>query len=244
MAILSAVVLVLLGAVLGSFGNVLVLRLPKGQSLGGRSQCDGCGRVLTVRDLIPVVAGVLQRGKARCCGAAFGWSYTLWEAVVALLFFAAWFVSPAFPEAMTLGVCLWLLTLIGRIDAATQLIPDVLNGALLLAAGVLSVLYGELPLASVLVCLAVFGGQWTLSRGRWIGSGDVVLSVGIALLLRHVELAVLMILGAYIAGALVASVLLIREKTTMQSTLAFGPFLCLSAIAASLVGERLLAVAL
>ena len=241
---LSATVLVALGATLGSFGNVLVARLPSGASLGGRSACDGCGATLRAADLVPVFSAVCAQAKARCCGKRYAWTYTLWEALTALLFLAAWAATPAFPEALVLGLCFWLLTAIGRIDAQTQLIPDVLNVALIVCAGLLSVLYGEVPLMAATVCLAVFGGQWVLSRGRWIGSGDVLLAVGIALMLRHPEAAVLMTLVAYVLGACVAVVLLLQKRTTMENAIAFGPFLCIAAIAVSLLGERVLAWAL
>lgn len=241
---LSAIVLTALGATLGSFGNVLVARLPRGVSLGGRSACDGCGATLKVKDLVPVLSAVCGGAKARCCGKRYAWTYTLWEALTALLFLAAWAVTPAFPEALTLGVCFWLLTAIGRIDAHTQLIPDVLSGALIVCGGLLSILYGEVPLMAVAFCLAVFGGQWVVSRGKWIGSGDVLLSVGIALMLRHPEEAVLMVLVAYVLGAGVAAVLLLQQRTTMQNAIAFGPFLCISAVAVSLLGQRVLSWAL
>lgn len=241
---LSAIVLTALGATLGSFGNVLTTRLPRGVSLGGRSACDGCGATLRAADLVPVLSAVCGGARARCCGKRYAWAYTLWEALTALLFLAAWATTPAFPEALTLGMCFWLLIAIGRIDARTQLIPDVLSGALIACAGFLSVLYGEVPLLAVLVCLAVFGGQWVVSRGRWIGSGDVLLSVGIALMLRHPEEAVLMTLVAYILGAGVASVLLLQKRTTMQNAIAFGPFLCIAAIIVSLLGRHILAWAL
>lgn len=240
MQFVSPVLLWCVGAVLGSFGNVLVLRLPAGTPLGGRSHCDGCGRTLTAIDLLPVFGGMVQRGKARCCGAAFGWSPALWELLVATLFLAAWLVMPALPEALTLGVCLWVLTLIARIDAATQQIPDVLNAMLVLAGGVLAVLHGEVPLAAVLVVLAVFGGQWVVSRGRWIGSGDIPLAVGIALMLRLVDRTVTAVLLAYMLGAGVAVVLLLTRRTTMHSAIAFGPFLCTAAIAVALVGDTAL----
>lgn len=230
-----------LGAVLGSFGNVLVARLPAGLPLGGRSRCDGCGRPLGVVDLLPVFGAVLRRGRAPCCGARFGWAYALWEFLTVLLFAAAWQASPGLPEGLVFGTCLWLLTLIARIDAATQMIPDALSLALIAAGGALAVLYGEVPLAAVALCLAVFGGQWVLSRGRWLGSGDVVLSVGIALMVRHVELAALTILLAYVLGAAFAAALLALRRASLGGVIAFGPFLCVAAIAASLLGDRALA---
>jgi leader peptidase (prepilin peptidase)/N-methyltransferase len=57
-----------LGAALGSFAAVAIERLPRGESLGGRSHCV-CGAVVLARDNLPIVGYVLRRGRARCCGA-------------------------------------------------------------------------------------------------------------------------------------------------------------------------------
>lgn len=60
----------LVGAILGSFLATLILRWPQGRGVvGGRSACDGCGRTLAVRDLIPLLSALVQRGRCRTCGA-------------------------------------------------------------------------------------------------------------------------------------------------------------------------------
>lgn len=229
-----------LGAVLGSFSNVLVLRLPHNKALGGRSVCDNCGKTLSLLSLIPVLSAVCSGFRARCCGMKFSSSYTAWELLNAILFCGALFVSQTILEAAPLALSIWVLVCIARIDAATQMIPDILTVGLILSASALAALRGTSPLVAVLLLLFVFGGQWLLSRGKWIGSGDVLLSVGIGILVGHFAYAMLVVLIAYIIGGIAALVLLSRKKTSLKQTVAFGPFLCSAAIIVVFLGDTLL----
>ena len=77
----------LLGACMGSFLNCAAWRIVHGESvLRGRSHCDACGHVLTVRDLIPVVSYLAAHGRCRYCGAKLSRRHVLAEAVSALVF--------------------------------------------------------------------------------------------------------------------------------------------------------------
>lgn len=77
----------LLGACMGSFLNCAAWRIVHGESvLRGRSHCDACGHVLTVRDLIPVVSYLAAHGRCRYCGAKLSRRHVMAEAVSALVF--------------------------------------------------------------------------------------------------------------------------------------------------------------
>lgn len=231
------------GAVLGSFGNVLVLRLPHGKPLGGRSHCDDCGKQLGFLDLIPVIGIALHGGKAHCCGAWIGFRYSLWELVSLLLFIAASLVSPPVPAAF-LALSLWLLLLIARIDAATQTIPDILSLFLIFTAGIYDLLLRQWPIPGVVTLFAFFGLQWVLSRGRWIGTGDILLSLGAGLLVATFTNALLVLFLSYVVGALWALVLIYRKKAGLNAHIAFGPFLCLATGIVVLAGHRIIALVL
>ncbi|MEX2267142.1 MAG: prepilin peptidase [Acidimicrobiia bacterium] len=72
------------GACVGSFTGVAIDRLPRGESLGGRSRCI-CGVQIGARDNLPVVGYLLRRGRARCCGARIPWWYPAVEVAGAAL---------------------------------------------------------------------------------------------------------------------------------------------------------------
>lgn len=90
---------VALGASIGSFLAVVIERVPRGETLGGRSHCT-CGRELTWRENLPLVSWPLQRGRARCCGAAIPVWYLVLEVCCALVVLGAvlapgpWWLGP------------------------------------------------------------------------------------------------------------------------------------------------------
>ncbi len=78
-----------LGAVMGSFGNVVVLRGEKRESLGGRSHCPHCKTTLRWTDLVPVLSFLMLRGRCRACKAPISWQYPLVEGASGVLFLLA-----------------------------------------------------------------------------------------------------------------------------------------------------------
>lgn len=99
------------GLVIGSFLNVVILRLPEGRKLSGRSQCPKCQRVLEGSDLIPVVSFLWLNGKCRSCGHKISWRYPLIEAVTALLFAGVWYwISPEGWVGYLMVVKAWALS--------------------------------------------------------------------------------------------------------------------------------------
>ena len=87
----------LLGAVIGSFLNVVVYRLPRGEffAKGKRSVCPACGARIAWHDNVPVLGWLLLRGRARCCGARISPRYPIVEALTAALFAALWLYPPS-----------------------------------------------------------------------------------------------------------------------------------------------------
>jgi prepilin signal peptidase PulO-like enzyme (type II secretory pathway) len=101
----------LLGAVLASFSVVVAERLPRGESVGGRSHCI-CGRQLSWWENVPIVGWVAARGTARCCGATIPAHYVIAEAAASVVTGAAFALLPL-PAAtvaavVTQGAVLWV----------------------------------------------------------------------------------------------------------------------------------------
>lgn len=92
----------LFGLAFGSFVNAAIERIPRGQSLNGRSHCDSCGRTLKALELIPIVSYVALRGQCANCHAPIGARVPLIEALSALAFAGAF---AAFPTSEAIGVC-------------------------------------------------------------------------------------------------------------------------------------------
>lgn len=231
------------GLALGSFGNVLIFRLPEGRSARGRSACPACKRVLNAGELVPVLSFLVLRGRCRTCRAPISWQYPLVELGSGVLAVTALHLEGFFlPAAGFLAVIFWLMLLIAVIDAQTGFIPDALCLPLLFLTMLYAFLWPPLGFDGPIIAGGFFLLQWLVSRGRWVGSGDILLAVGLGFLLRRLDLTILMLMLGYILGAVVASVMLMRKKKTLQSAVPFGPFLIVSTFVVLLWGEQILAM--
>lgn len=114
----------LAGACVGSFLNVCIYRIPKGESIvSPRSHC-GCGQPIAWHDNIPVLSWFLLRGRARCCGRHFSFRYPAIELLTAALFVTGWLVFP--PAKALAGAVLCSIVICAHfIDHDHMIIPDV-----------------------------------------------------------------------------------------------------------------------
>ncbi|MDP0499720.1 MAG: prepilin peptidase [Verrucomicrobiota bacterium JB022] len=110
------------GACIGSFLNVVILRLPRGETLGGRSHCR-CGALIKWHDNIPILGWIFLRGRARCCGAPFSVRYPAVELITGLLFLGLWQqYEPTTAAAYALFASLMVVA--AGVDLDTMEIPD------------------------------------------------------------------------------------------------------------------------
>lgn len=236
-----AIVFALLGLVMGSFGNVLIFRLPGRESIMGRSHCPRCKRTLRVWELLPVISFIFLGGKCERCKKPISWQYPLVELTSCVLFVLAFLHQPdAILSSFVLAFIFWILLIIALIDAKTGLIPDVLNLPLVGLCIIYGVLHPPFMASGVVLGGGIFLIQWIASRGQWIGSGDVILGTGLGALLQSWELTGTFLFLAYIAGGCVAAAMLVTRRKGLESHLAFGPFLAGAAIVTVLWGDALL----
>jgi leader peptidase (prepilin peptidase)/N-methyltransferase len=193
-----------LGLIVGSFLNVLVFRHRTGLSLGGRSRCRACGKILRWFELLPVVSFVFQRGKCRGCGARISRQYPAVEIATGVLFALGYWriasdagvgFSDFPPIAALTALALFfaeagLLVAIVAYDLRHRIIPDAfvypLAGAGLLQATLALAqtgVAGAFPIAARLFAgpalFLPFFLIWLLSRGRAMGFGDAKLALAI-----------------------------------------------------------------
>ena len=227
---------------MGSFSSVLLVRLPEGRSICGRSQCQACGHILRWYDLLPVVSFALLRGECRYCRATISWQYIFLELCTASLFLFAFAYETDLLHQTLLALNLWSLFLIAMVDARTQHIPDAFLLTILILAFSYGMVHAHLSLWGVLLAPMFFGSQWALSRGRWVGTGDIALSVAMGAMLGDWQLVLLAVASAYILGAVVAAILLARFAVTRDTRIAFAPFLVMGTFIALLLGDQALSL--
>jgi leader peptidase (prepilin peptidase)/N-methyltransferase len=235
-------VALLVGAIIGSFLNVVIVRLPAGESLvAPRSRCRSCGVELHWFDNIPVVSFLALRGRCRSCGAAISPRYPIVEAGTALLFgLAAWRI-PSPVDLLAAWLFLSLLMAVAGIDLERRIIPDriTLPGV---AVGVVTSFLGSRASWVESLLGIVAGGGILLAvivlSGGGMGGGDMKLGAMIGAFLGY-KLALLTLLLAVIAGGAAALVLLATGIRRRKDAIPFGPFLAMAAAVASLWGDAI-----
>lgn len=241
----------LLGVCLGSYLNSWLWRAHEREAAGrstrlpSRSVCVSCRRRLKWYENIPLVSFAALKAKCRTCREPIPTSYFISEAAVGLAFVAAaWRYlggSAADPWRLLRDlVFTGLLAVIFFYDARYQLVlSGVVWSGTIIALVVNIFVLGE-PWPALAIGAAAGGGffllQWLVSRGRWIGGGDVRLGVMMGALLGWPNILASLFL-AYVAGALYALPAILLEKKSWRSSVPFGTLLSLAAFVTLLWGD-------
>lgn len=231
------------GLICGSFLNAVIFRLHAHKSfLRGRSFCPRCGRVLEPRDLIPVLSFILLKGRCRSCQKPISWQYPLVELATGISFSLLYFVfswSWAFIFYLILTA---FLVIIFVYDLKYHLILDKVSLPAVFLAFIFSLFLKISPwdlLFGVLIGAGFFFLQYALSRGKWIGGGDIRLGALIGMMLGW-QKTLLALFLAYFCGAAVSLVMLALKKKKLKSHLPFGTFLTASTFVSLLWGEAII----
>ncbi len=251
------------GLIFGSFANVLVDRGEKGESLLGFSHCDHCKKQLKWFDNIPVVSFLFLGGKSRCCGKKLSWQYPLVEFFMGILFVVFGRHSIGLGEEVGTEIVIratfylfivFIFFVILVWDLKYMIIPDelVVTGVgavffyylyLYLSNSSLVISYGNDNIISGVIGGLIIGGffylLFTLSKGKWIGGGDVKLGMLIGLLVGW-KMTYFLLLFAYVLGAVLAVFLLSFGKKKWKSKIPFGPFLILATWIVLLFGNQIM----
>jgi leader peptidase (prepilin peptidase) / N-methyltransferase len=235
-----------LGAVFGSFLNVVAYRLPRHESIvKPASHCTGCGTPVKPYDNIPILSWLLLRGHCRSCACAISPRYPLVEALTAALCVGA-VLRHSSAASIALGIVLILLVVpVALIDLEYRIIPNkltALGAVLAVAVGLALDPAGE---PQRLIAGAAAGGFFlaaALAYPGGMGMGDVKLAGMMGLFLGAAVAPALLI--ALIAGVTVGAVVIARKgpQAGRKTAVPFGPFLAAGAVVAVFVGHQLVGV--
>jgi prepilin signal peptidase PulO-like enzyme (type II secretory pathway) len=257
--ILLPILIFVLGLLIGSFLNVVILRLHTGRSaVSGRSACARCARTLEWYELIPLCSFLALRGKCRTCNTQISFQYPVVEVTTAVLFLlfyiklplAASFTYYSWISYIAALVVISLLMVIAVYDARHKIIPDEIVYPLMLT-GLVAIIVKtaffsafdpvRAVIDGVLVALPFFV-LWVASRGRAMGFGDVKLALGLGWILGLTKGFTMVILSFWI-GAIAGLFLLgLSKKYSMKSQIPFGPFLIAAAFIVSFWGMTISSV--
>jgi leader peptidase (prepilin peptidase)/N-methyltransferase len=231
----------LLGAVFGSFLNVVTYRLPRRESLvKPRSRCTSCGAHVRPYDNVPVLSWVLLRGRCRDCSTRISPRYPLVEAGAALLCVGAMLTHET-AAAIALSVTLVLLLVpAALIDLEHRIIPNRLTAAGALLALALGTALDPGGEPTRLIAGAAAGGFLlcaALAYPGGMGMGDVKLAGVMGLFLGSAVAPAILI--ALLAGVIVGAVIVARKgaRAGRKTAVPFGPFLALGGLVAVFAGQ-------
>ena len=252
---LYSILFFLFGSAIGSFLNVVILRAPKHKSIvKNRSHCPKCKHNLSILDLIPVWSFLFLRGQCQYCKKKISWQYPLVEAITGIVFVLGFLVLGFSLESLFFAIYASFLIAIFVLDYTKYIIPDFLSvpamfigllGSIIItisdskifSISALTGLFVNLGIA-VLIGGGFFLVQFLISRGRWVGGGDIRLGVVMGLMLGFPN--IIAALGiAYVIGAFWGIGLIVLKRKTIKGVLPFGTFLTISTIICLLWGNEI-----
>lgn len=228
--------------------------LTKGKNiLKDRSVCLGCEKILNWYELIPIVSFLVQRGKCRKCKKDIGlidFSSEVFGGLGLMLIFFLWpygFESVEYVLAFgSLVVCFTLFLVLYTYDLRWKILPNKIVFPLI---GV-SVFYALCFLikdfswmrlinlaGSVGVLAGIYFLLYLMSKGKWVGFGDVKLGIALGFLVADWQNAILALFFANMTGLIVIMPLLLTNNVKRKSKIPFGPFLIFGSLIALLVGS-------
>jgi leader peptidase (prepilin peptidase)/N-methyltransferase len=265
---LALIFIATLGALIGSFLNVVIHRVPREESIVfPNSRCPSCGTAIKAYDNVPILSFLVLRGRCRACGTSISARYPAIEALTALLF-ALVFLHDGLTLALPFDL-IFVAALVALIfiDAEHMILPDVitlpglvfallvralvpnLDGLAFLSEGLLAGWpVWLISLAGALFGAAIGGGSlwlmgWLWERARGVeamGLGDVKMMFMVGAYLGWPLTIVTIFLGVVGGAVIGVGLMLWRRERDMQMLLPFGIFLGIGAIASLLAGQQLI----
>ena len=245
-----------IGAIVGSFLNVVIHRYPREESIVfPGSHCPQCDAAIRWYDNIPVISFAVLRGRCRACGAGIAWRYPLVELANALFYLAIYLrTGPTVGFVIVAAIISMTIVLI-YIDADIQILPDVidlpgiaigigagvlglgiLHPSLMLADSLLDSLFGALLGAAI--PLAIIGTYWLIRRVEGMGLGDVKLLAMFGAVVGWRAVPAVLMLGA-VSGTIIAIPAALKSDRGMQLPIPFGVFLGIGFLAVFFFGHTL-----
>lgn len=243
----------LIGSVIGSFGNVVIYRLPRGDSLvRPRSACPECGEQIAWYDNLPLISYAVLRGRCRKCGAKISPRYPVVELLMAATWaLVGWRVGLR-PELPAFLVFAAVLVVLSFIDLEHRRLPNrivgpaTLAGLVLLAVAALVTRDWRSFIRAIVGCLAYGLPMLLLALAfpKGMGGGDVNLAAYLGLHLGWLSLSEVLVgaMTGFFLGGLIGIVLLAAGKKGRKDPIPFGPFMALGSFISLLWGSEILSL--
>ena len=236
------------GLIIGSFLNCLIYRLHKNKSMMGRSFCPKCKKQIAWYDNIPILSFLFLNGKCRYCKQKISWQYLLVEFITGILFVIAFIIEFSVFQNQNILMLFrsWfiisVMIVIFIYDLKWYLILDIITlpaSLILLIWNLYLGMNWQNMLISVIIGIGFFLSQFLISRGKWIGGGDIRLGMLMGLSLGWPMILVAIIL-AYFIGSVIGILLILFKKKKIGSKIPLGIFLSTATVITLFWGDIIL----
>lgn len=226
----------IIGLIVGSFLNSVIYRLEQKKSfLKGRSFCPNCQDQLAWPDLIPVFSFLILGGKCRYCQQKISWQYPLVELATGIIFLSLSLINSNIYAMAYLLLVSCFLIIIFVYDLKHYLIPD----KIVYPAIAVALIFNYYSILSAFGAASFFFLIVLISRGQWMGRGDIKLAFLMGLFLGWPKIIVAIFLAVFL-GAIIGIGLIISGKKTLKSEVPFGPFLVTGTFLALFWGGKII----
>ena len=253
MSLFFYLIIFIFGLAIGSFLNCVICRLEKRESfLRDRSRCPHCQKELSWKDLVPLLSFLILRRRCRYCRQKISLQYPLVELATGILFVFIAIFNFQLSTYNLLNACFLFLVscfliIIFVYDLKHYIIPDKVIYPAIFAALVFNFLprqifsggFNQFSILSAFGAAGFFFLIVLVSRGRWMGVGDIKLAFLMGLILGFPDILIALFL-AFFFGAIIGIGLIISGKKTLRSEVPFGPFLVTGAFLALFFGENII----
>ena len=238
------------GAVVGSFLNVCIFRIPaKTSIIKPLSQCPHCHHPVRFYDNIPLISYIALRGKCRDCEGKISWRYPLVELVTAILSLLLFLRFGFTINFLIYFIFTAVLIVITFIDIDHQIIPDVLTLPGIPIFFLLAIFVVKVPWSEALIGLLIGGGMLftiayiyqLITKREGMGGGDIKLLAMIGGFLGWKSLIFILLVSSF-SGAIVGIAAMLIQKKDMKYAIPFGPFLSAAAVACLFWGDAFIRI--
>jgi len=238
----------LFGLAVGSFLNVCIYRLPRGESLAWPgSRCPACRQPIRWHDNVPVFGWLSLHGRCRQCAAPIALTYPVVELITGLLFAAHVWAFGWQPLLVPRLLFACAMVVLFAIDFEHQLLPNAVTYPGIVAGLAFSLVFPPGWKDAVLGLILGGGSLWLLAEAWYrlrkvegLGGGDIKMLAMIGAFLGWQQVLLTLVLSSFV-GSIVGGLLIASRRGTLASKLPYGTFLAMAAVVASLVGQRLVA---
>lgn len=230
------------GTIIGSFLNVVALRFNTGMTLGGRSRCFSCGKDLFWYELIPLFSFLFQKGSCTKCGSKISYQYPTVEFITGVLFTLIIYFYPPVDLYSSVHTLFYLiitgiLIVISIYDIKHKIIPDSLSYSFAIIAFLHMFISKDLSiviphwydLLSGPILAFPLAFLWVISKGKWLGLGDVKLLLGVGFTLGLFDAISSFILSFWIGAFMgILWMYIVHKKLKRGYEIPFGPYIIVS----------------